>query len=311
MINSHALDKKLLMILGPLMLLAPLTVDIYIPFMPGLTNEFQATAAAIQMTITWPLMVMGLGQIFWGVISDKIGRSQALYVNLSLYLLASVGCYYLTSIEAFIATRILQAFAVCGCQVMTLALVRDLTEGEQTQRLFSRLLGISGTAPIFAPYLGTLLSELSGSWRAIFIFLGVYTALAIVQLSQIPASHQVVSQVPSNQRKVDTFNLSSFTKEVARITCEPSFRRWSIVPIFIMIALFIFVAMSTHYLQSHKGFDKHTYALILAVNALFFFSRLICSIADQPVVWCQKNYHSGLTCDSSYSAGAIILLSFF
>ncbi len=75
------IDKTLLMILGPLMLLGPLSVDMYVPFMPELAESFKASPSLIQMTITIPLLVMGFGQIFWGVVCDRVGRVQALYAN--------------------------------------------------------------------------------------------------------------------------------------------------------------------------------------------------------------------------------------
>lgn len=264
---NHKLEKKLLMVLGPLMLLAPLSVDMYVPFMPELATSFQSSGSLLQMTITLPLLVMGFGQIFWGVVCDKVGRIQALYLNLSLYVLSCLACYYFASINLFIAARVFQAFAVCGGQVMTLSLVRDLTQGHQTQRLFSRLLGISGTAPIVAPYLGALLSDVSGSWRSIFIFLSCYALFCMAILPLLP--YQKATEKNLDKKP---FSLMALATDLKEILSQQQFRRWIIVPMLVMTGLFLFVAMSTHYLQTHYHVSKQGYALILAVNSLFFLA---------------------------------------
>lgn len=267
--NTSNIERTLLLTLGPLMLLAPLSVDMYVPFMPNLSEGFHTTPALIQMTITLPMLMMAIGQVFWGVLCDYVGRLKALYTTLTLFILSSISCCFFLKISPFIVARAFQAFAVCGGQVMTLSIVRDLTEGRQTQRLFSRLLGVSGTAPIFAPFLGTLMFDVTGSWRTIFLFLAAYSVICVTMLSFLP--HQTLKDAHARHEK-PPFSLQTLINDIRSVLSRRNFQCWSPVPMLVMIGLFLFVAMSTHYLQVYQGFSKKGYALVLALNALLFFS---------------------------------------
>lgn len=267
--NNHSMEHRLLYILGPLMLLAPLSIDMYVPFMPQLAQEFQASGALVQMTITIPMLMMGFGQIFWGILCDYFGRVPALYTTLGIFIAGSLSCCLFTGITPFIAARIFQAFAVCGAQVMALSIARDLTDGHQTQRLFSRLLGLAGTAPIFAPYLAAVMvGATDGWWRAIFLFLAVYTVFCTILATRLPKKE--LQEIQQGHHK-PAFSLRALFSDLGKIMAQKNFQRWAAIPMLVMTGLFLFVAMSTHYFQTHVGYSPKGYGLILALNALCYF----------------------------------------
>lgn len=98
-------------ILGTLAAFAPLSIDMYLPAFPILTNEFHTSASMIQLSLTFFLLGASLGQLFTGPLSDVFGRRKPLLIGLSIYAVTSLLCVFTDSIELFILLRLIQGLA--------------------------------------------------------------------------------------------------------------------------------------------------------------------------------------------------------
>ena len=101
----------LILLLGALTAVGPFTIDLYLAAFPQITADMGTQPAAVQLTITATLAGLALGQLLIGSISDAIGRRRPLLAGLSLYVLASMGIVFVTSVEALTALRFVQGFA--------------------------------------------------------------------------------------------------------------------------------------------------------------------------------------------------------
>src|SRR3954452_16047362 len=99
---------RLVLVLGALIALGPLTIDMYLPALPTITAELQTTAAAVQLTLTGTLAGLALGQLFIGPLSDAVGRRAPLLAGTALHVLASVLCVIAPNIAVLGALRVLQ-----------------------------------------------------------------------------------------------------------------------------------------------------------------------------------------------------------
>jgi len=124
----------------------------------------------VQLTISSYLFGFAVGQIFYGPVSDRLGRRPVLLAALVVYALATVGCAAAQSIDALIALRFLQALGGAGAIVLARAVVRDLYSGVRAGRELSLMGAITGVAPIVAPVVGGVLQTFFG-WRATFVLL--------------------------------------------------------------------------------------------------------------------------------------------
>ncbi len=131
----------------------------------------------MQLTISSYLFGFAVGQIFYGPISDRIGRKPVLLTALVLYGFGSIGCAAAQSIHGLIAMRFLQALGGAGAIVLARAVVRDIYSGARASRELSVMGAITAFAPIVAPTIGGVLQVLFG-WRAIFVMLVIFAAVA-------------------------------------------------------------------------------------------------------------------------------------
>ena len=166
-------------VLGLLTMFGPLSLDLYLPALPQLADDLNASASAAQLSITTCLVGLAVGQLVAGPMSDRLGRKRPLMVGLLAYLLASVACALAPSAAALAGLRLVQGLAGAAGIVISRAIARDLYSGRALMIFFSRLLLIAGLAPVVAPILGGQLSRIM-SWRGIFgVLAGFGTALLL------------------------------------------------------------------------------------------------------------------------------------
>lgn len=171
--------RRLLLILGAVVAIAPLSIDMYLPSMPTLQAYFSVDSAAVQLTLSTFFIGLAIGQVFYGPVSDRFGRLGPLYFGLAVYTLASLACVFAPTIEALTVARLFQALGGCAGIVITRAIVRDRFEPQEMAQALSMLLLIMGVAPILAPVIGAQLLVYLG-WQSIFAVLVVFGLLCIL-----------------------------------------------------------------------------------------------------------------------------------
>jgi DHA1 family bicyclomycin/chloramphenicol resistance-like MFS transporter len=167
----------LTLLLSFLTALGPLSMDMYLPSLPDIARALQAPILDVQLTISSYLFGFAVGQIFYGPISDRIGRKPVLLTALVLYGLASIGCALAQSIHGLIALRFIQALGGAGVIVLARAVVRDIYSGARASRELSLMGAVTAFAPIVAPTIGGLLQTVFG-WRATFVLLVIFAGVA-------------------------------------------------------------------------------------------------------------------------------------
>jgi DHA1 family bicyclomycin/chloramphenicol resistance-like MFS transporter len=172
----------LVVLLGAMTALGPLSIDMYLPSLPAIGHDLHASDALTQGTVAAFLAGMAIGQFLYGPASDRLGRKAPAVVGAVVYVLASAGCAMAPSGPLLIAGRFAQALGACSGAVIARAVVRDRFGHVETARMLSLLMLIMGLAPILAPLLGGALLTLGG-WRLNFGFMtgyGVLLALAVL-----------------------------------------------------------------------------------------------------------------------------------
>jgi DHA1 family bicyclomycin/chloramphenicol resistance-like MFS transporter len=180
----HAADTarppaRTVVVLGLLTMFGPLSLDLYLPALPQLADDLNASASAAQLSITTCLVGLAVGQLVAGPLSDRLGRKRPLMVGLLAYLLASVACALAPSAAVLVVLRLVQGLAGAAGIVISRAIARDLYSGRALMIFFSRLLLIAGLAPVVAPILGGQLSTIM-SWRGIFGVLAGFGAVLLL-----------------------------------------------------------------------------------------------------------------------------------
>ena len=173
MISRYA---KNAIVLGLLSAVGPFAIDMYLPALPTIAADLNASTAATQMTLTAFFLSFGICQIVYGPVADMVGRKPPLYVGLTLFILGSVGCALSASVGWLIAFRVVQGIGAAAGMVIPRAVIRDLHTGPEAMRLMSLVILVFSVSPILAPVTGSGLILLFG-WRAVFVAVTV-TAVA-------------------------------------------------------------------------------------------------------------------------------------
>lgn len=165
---------RLALLLAALAALGPFAIDTYLPSFPEIGAELNATPLEVQQTLTAYLLPFAIMSLWHGALSDSLGRRRVILWALVLFGLASLGCAFVTRIEALWVLRALQGITSGAGIVVGRAIVRDLYDGPPAQRLMSRITMTFALAPALAPVIGGWLHMALG-WRSVFVFLALMT----------------------------------------------------------------------------------------------------------------------------------------
>lgn len=151
--------------------ISALNMSIFLPSLTAMTDYFQTDYATMQFSLSGYLAVTAVLQIFIGPISDKIGRRPVVIGSMMIFVLASIGTYFATSITAFLVFRMLQAAVATGL-VLSRAVVRDMVPQNQAASMIGYVTMGMALVPMVGPMIGGALDELFG-WHATFLFLTI------------------------------------------------------------------------------------------------------------------------------------------
>lgn len=251
-----------LLVLGALTGLTPLAIDAYLPALPSLARDLEATSSSTQLTLTALLVGLAIGQLAAGPWSDAVGRRLPILVGMLGFTVASLCCAVAPSIELLVAARLLQgAFGAAGV-VCARAVVRDLYDGPDLARALSQLVLVMGLAPVLAPLLGGQLLRLT-SWRGVFVLLaGVGAVLAIV------CALRLVDSLPVERRRSGGVPA---TLRVFRVLLrDRAFTCHVLAAGLGFAALFAYLSGSSFVLQTTYRLSAQEYSVVFAVNAVGF-----------------------------------------
>ncbi len=249
---------RLELLLGGLTALGPLSIDLYLPALPAIGAEFTVDTAAVELSLSSFFAGFAIGQLVAGPIVDRLGRVGPLQVALTIYVLASLGCALAPSNDLLIACRFLQALGGATAVVVPRAIVRDLRSGAAAVHMLSRLMLVMGVAPIVAPLLGGWVLHAFG-WRAIFVLLAGFGALALVA-STLALRSRAAPPGPQGPLRM--------AAQIAALAREPDFRTYALCGAFTSAGMFAYISGSSFVFIEVHHVDPRHYGWFFGANAL-------------------------------------------
>jgi len=250
-----------IILLGALTALGPFTIDLYLPAFPVLEQDFQTTAAAIQLTLTGTMIGFSLGQLVVGPLSDKVGRRVPLIAVTTLHVLASVGAAFAPDLGLLSAARVLMGVGAAAGGVVAMAIVRDLFGGRRLVVMLSRLALVSGVAPVVAPLIGSPRLPPLPPWRGIFVVLAAYGVLMLLStILFIPETLPVARRQGSGG--------ATMLQRYRSVLSDRVFIGVLVIGGMTFSGLFSYLSASPFLFQVTHGLDAQQYGLLFAVNSL-------------------------------------------
>ncbi|WP_056378927.1 multidrug effflux MFS transporter [Sphingomonas sp. Root710] len=178
----------LIIMLGMMSAFGAISINMYLPALPAIGRSLHTPTASVQLTVAAFMIGISSGQLFWGALSERVGRRLPLLIGFGLFVLSCCACAAAGSLSQLIVARLFQGLGACSGMAMARSIVSDRFEGTDAAMMFSWQHLIMGVAPVLAPIAGAAVLSLFG-WRAIFWILAALGAslLAFIWL-RLPES---------------------------------------------------------------------------------------------------------------------------
>nr|WP_295773640.1 multidrug effflux MFS transporter [Rhodoferax sp.] len=240
----------------------PITTDLYLPALPGLTQELGASMASAQLTLTALLLAFGVSQLFWGPLSDRLGRRPVLLIGMAAYVLASLGSAFSASMDLLIVWRAVQGAAMGAAVMCARAIVRDLYTPVQGASVMSKgLSGLGVIACLSAP-LGGLLTALF-NWHAALLALSVFGAVSLGLIAL-----RFEETIPA--RNPHALQFGTLLRTWMVIVRNPTFLAFTALSTFAYSGLFTFLASSSFVFIRVLGLSATQYGMVMFANSFIY-----------------------------------------
>lgn len=257
--SSKHLSKILIVILGVMTAFGPLTIDMYGPSLPKVQHAFGSSISEIQLTLSFAMIGLAIGQFVFGPLSDVLGRKKMALILLIGYLIASLLSVFTVHLTIFLIIRLIQGLAGGGAIVIAKASIGDNYDGDELAKFLTSLMVINGIITIIAPLLGGLALSIA-SWRMIFIFLTIITLIVILGiLLKMPVGpHQEQSQL----------NFKAIFKDFGLLLTKPTF----VIPMLLQgltyVMLFSYSSAAPFISQKMYHMTPLQYSAMFAINGV-------------------------------------------
>lgn len=217
-------SKRFVLVLGLLTGLVAFAIDISLPAIPSMARDLATSISAGQQVVGLFMAGMAIGQLPFGLLSDRVGRVPVLYAGIGLFTIAGAVTSVSSDIQLLLAARFVQGFGSAAGMVLARAIVRDISSGAEAARLMSVMVMIFTAAPMLAPMFGSMLVTKYG-WRAPFaatavagvlILYGIYTSLRETRKPR--AGQHILLQFADSVRQVFSHRQCLFGVLVIMVT---------------------------------------------------------------------------------------------
>lgn len=267
--NPHIKPMFLIVVVALIGMLAPFSIDTYLPSFPAIEAELAVDRALLTQTLAVYLISFALATLIWGPMADKWGRKPIILASLVGYLAASVLSALAQSIEVLLLGRALQGVMVAGSLVASRAMIRDFFQGDDAQKAMALMMMLFAAAPALAPIIGGWL-EVHLGWRSVFYFLALY-ALLIIALFAVRVKET------QNPDHVQSIHPAKIFKSYWQSMVHPQFLRLVAAQGFIIGGFFVYVAGSASVIFDHLKLGEQDFWVFFVpvVSGILFGSILI------------------------------------
>ena len=250
------------LVLGLLSAIGPFAIDMYLPALPAIGVSLGADTAQVQGSLMAFMAAIAFCQLFYGPISDMVGRKPPLYFGMALFAAGGIACALAPSIEWLIVARFIQGVGACAAMALPRAIVRDGYTGADAAQLQSLLMLVFSVSPILAPLAGSLIVQFGG-WRDIFYVVAGIGGLGILLVGFFlketrPAAARLESSV------------GSAIKGYGVLLRDRNFLGLSMIGAFGMASFMAYLANSSFILIEHYGLTPTLYSVMFSINAVSF-----------------------------------------
>ncbi len=252
----------IILLLGALAALGPFSIDMYLPGFKAIALDLNTDVPQVSLSLASFFVGISAGQLLYGPLLDKFGRKKPLYFGLTLFILCSISCLLINSIDQLILLRFIQAIGSCAAAVAAIAMVRDLFSVAESPKVFASLLLVIALSPMLAPTLGGYLITAFG-WQSVFIFLSVMASFMLFA---------AIWWLPDTFKPDPNYSLKPkpILNNFLLVLKQPSFYTYAMVSAITFSGLFAYVSSSPIIFMDLYKVSATGYGWIFALLSVFF-----------------------------------------
>jgi len=258
----------LAVMLALLAMLGPFSVDTYLPAFPDMEASLGATTLEVQQTLTLYMVCFGAMMLWHGALSDSFGRRNVILISLAVFVVATLGCAASHTIQYLWSFRALQGLSAGAGIVVGRAMIRDLFDGPEAERLLSLVTMLFAVGPAIAPVIGGWIVTLL-DWRSIFLFIFFYSALLLIFCwKRLPET------LPPEKRHA--FNARFLWDNYSKVFSTARFHFLAGALAFNFAGMFLYVASAPTFIIRHLGLGPQQFAWLFVplVSGVFLGALL-------------------------------------
>jgi DHA1 family bicyclomycin/chloramphenicol resistance-like MFS transporter len=265
----HIDERGLIVLVGCFLMLQPLSTDLYLASLPGLTRRFATGIATVQLTLSVFILGFAVMQLVSGPLSDRFGRRPMILAGITLFVVASLACAIAPTIEWLVAARFFQAVGCCTSVVVARAIVRDAFTPAAGARALARALTVLAVGPIVGPILGSILEVRLGH-QAAFLALAAFAGVLLI----IAAARLTETNLQRNPRAMEP---QALVANYVRVLRSREFLAFTLLGTATYGGLFAFISGSSYVLIGILGVPTGWFGLAYAsVVVGYLAGTLLC-----------------------------------
>jgi len=166
--NKPTLEIEFVALMASLMSMVALSIDALLPALPQIGDYLGVTNTNDnQLLVTMIFLGLGVGQLFFGPLSDSFGRKPIVYTGFIVFVIASYICVTTQSFELMVVGRVLQGIGLASPRTISISMIRDTYSGNYMAKILSIVVMVFILVPVIAPTLGQFLLKFY-DWKSIF-----------------------------------------------------------------------------------------------------------------------------------------------
>ncbi len=255
----NAESRTALGMLIALTAIAPISIDMFLPSMPDMAEEFDTSKGAVSLAVTLFLLAFATSQLVYGPASDKFGRRPVMFAGLAFYTFGGALCVFSQSVEMLLAGRVIQGFGGGAGPAIASAIVIDVYKKERALQAMAAMTSVTALAPMLAPIAGGFLHD-AGGWRLVFcVLVGIGVVLAAGYAWVLPETNE--------QRDPRALHIGEMLGNYRTLWTTPVFTAHALLMALVFSAQLVFISTSSFVLVDNLGLSPRLYGFSFGVMA--------------------------------------------
>lgn len=240
--------------------IAPISIDMFLPSMPEMAEDFKTSTGAVSLAVTLFLFAFAGSQLVYGPASDRWGRRPVLFTGLALYVLGGGLALFAVSVETLVAGRIVQGLGGGAGPAIASAIIIDVYPRDRALKAMAAMTSVTALAPMLAPILGGFLHDAAG-WRSVFVTLvGVGCLLAVGYLLILPETN--------TRRDPHALRAGQMLRNYRTLWATPIFAAHTLLMALTFSGQLVFISTSSFVLVDDLGLSPQVFGLSFGLVAL-------------------------------------------